>query len=151
MISNYNDLSSGNCIIRNKLEGSTKTTAEVAKSTMAATTAVLLPLNTSGGILVLKIIQVFDYLGFIDVEKPSNVDAVFQMFNSNFLSLVPNPISKEEYNDDYDGVSEASSAETKPTKRLVAVESSEVLERKCPQNKIMRDNEFSCYFLNSSG
>ena len=82
---------------------------EVAKSTMAATSAVLLPLNTSGGVVVIKIIQIFDYLGFVDVEKPSNVDAVFQMFNSNFLSLVPNPFSKEEYNDDYDGESDATS------------------------------------------
>lgn len=43
---------------------------EAAKSTMAATTTVLMPLNTSGGVVVVKIIQIFDYLGFVDVEKP---------------------------------------------------------------------------------
>ena len=59
-----------------------------------------MPLNSSGGVAVIKIIQIFDYLGFIDVEKPSNVDAVFQMFTSNFLSLIPNPFGVEEYNDD---------------------------------------------------
>jgi len=61
----------------NKLEGAQKTSMEVAKSTMAATSAVLMPLNTSGGIVVVKIVQIFDYIGFIDVEKPSNIDSVF--------------------------------------------------------------------------
>lgn len=92
---------------------------EAAKSTMAATTAVLMPLNTSGGVVVVKIIQIFDYLGFVDVEKPSNVDAVFQMFNSNFLSLIPNPFGNDDYNDDYDGKSDTVTLNT-PQMRLIA-------------------------------
>lgn len=130
------DSPTGTCVIRNKLEGTQKTTMEAAKSTMAATTAVLMPLNTSGGVVVVKIIQIFDYLGFVDVEKPSNVDAVFQMFNSNFLSLIPNPFAKEEYDDDYDGKSDA---ESKAGLRLVS-EAEEISERKCPKNQVMRDN-----------
>lgn len=59
------------------MEGAKKTALEAAKSTMAVTSAVLMPLNASGGVAVLKIIQVFDYLGFVDVEKPTNADAVF--------------------------------------------------------------------------
>jgi len=92
---------------------------EAAKSTMAATTAVLMPLNTSGGVVVVKIIQIFDYLGFVDVEKPSNLDAVFQMFNSNFLSLIPNPFGNDDYNDDYDGKSDTVTLNT-PQMRLIA-------------------------------
>lgn len=119
---------------------------QAAKSTMAATTAVLMPLNTSGGVVVVKIIQIFDYLGFVDVEKPSNVDAVFEMFNSNFLSLIPNPFGNEDYNDDYEGGSDAAA----PQKRIIT-DSALIAERKCPANNVMRTNEFSCYFLNSSG
>jgi hypothetical protein len=113
------DKETGTCIIRKKLEGGPKAAMEAAKSTMAATTAVLMPLNTSGGIVVVKIIQIFDYLGFVDVEKPSNVDAVFQMFNSNFLSLIPNPFSNDDYNDDYDGKSDTVTLNT-PHMRLIA-------------------------------
>jgi len=85
-------------------------------------------------------------LGFVDVEKPSNVDAVFEMFNSNFLSLVPNPFGNEDYNDDYEGGGDAPAPQT----RIIA-DSSLIAERKCPPNNVMRTNEFSCYFLNSSG
>mgnify|MGYP007097713039 FL=1 len=66
-----------------------------------------MPLNTSGGVAVMKIMQVFDYQGFIDIPKPSNADAVFSMFNSNFLSLIPNPFAVDEYDsfDDMDAES----------------------------------------------
>ena len=51
--------------------------AVVATSAMTATAALLLPLNTSGSVAVVKVIQIFDYLGYIDLEKPTNIDAVF--------------------------------------------------------------------------
>ena len=38
----------------------------------------------------------------MDVEKPPNAEAVFQMFNQNFLSIIPNPFSKEDYDQYYD-------------------------------------------------
>lgn len=57
-------------------QGSLGTTFEAAKYTMAATSAVLMPLSASAGVEIIKIIQVFDYLGFVDVEKPINADAV---------------------------------------------------------------------------
>jgi len=60
-----------------------------------------MPLNPSGGISALKTIQIFDYIGYVDVDKPSNVDSVFKIFNSNFLSLVPNPLGNSDYDDDY--------------------------------------------------
>ena len=140
------DSSSGTCIIRSELEGLPKNLAEGALYTMTATTAVLMPLNSSGGVAVIKIIQIFDYLGFIDVEKPRNVDAVFQMFNSNFLSLIPNPFGVEDYNDDYD----VWSTNSLPSTRIIS-DDTLIKDRKCAKNNVMADNEFSCYFLNSSG
>lgn len=96
---------------------------------------------------MIKIIQIFDYQGFINVKKPSNVDSVFQMFNSDFLSLVPNPLSREEYEDDSDD--DVGGGSMTEVRRLQ--ESSPSSEQKCPKDQVMRDNEFSCYFLNSSG
>ena len=144
--SSYN--STGFCT-KNKLEGAPKILVVVAKTTMAATAVILMPLNTSGGVTVIKIIQIFDYLGFVDVEKPSNVDAVFQMFNSNFLSLVPNPFGNEDYNDDFYDNHDVVTPNT-PQMRLIA-DSTFLSERKCSKNQLLSDNEFSCYFLNSSG
>lgn len=63
-----------------------------------------MPMNSSGGITVIKIVQIFDYLGFIDVNKPQNAEAFLQIFNSNFLGIVPNIFEQEKFNDDYDEV-----------------------------------------------
>lgn len=71
------------------------------------------------------------------------------MFNSNFLSLVPNPFGNSDYDDDYDGISNELTPNT-PQIRLIA-DSNLISERKCSNNQMMRNNEFSCYFLNSSG
>lgn len=53
---------------------------------------------------MIKIVQIFDYLGFIDVNKPQNAEAFLQIFNSNFLGIVPNIFEQEKFNDDYDEV-----------------------------------------------
>lgn len=58
------------------LEGPGRTMISAAKTTMAVTSGLVMPLNTSGGVGVVKIIQVFDYLGFVDIYRPSNLDAV---------------------------------------------------------------------------
>lgn len=71
---------------------------------MTGASVAMMTTNTSGGIRVVKIIQIFDYLGFIDIEKPKNLDSILQMFNSNFLDLMPNFFFKEEYDDDYDEI-----------------------------------------------
>ena len=69
---------------------------------MAIASGIMMPLNSSGGVGIVKIIQVFDYLGFVDVESPDNLDAVLEMFNSNFLDLIPNFFANKEFDDDYD-------------------------------------------------
>lgn len=115
---------------------------------MAVTSAVLMPLNSSGGIGVIKILQIFDYQGFIDVKKPSNAEAVFSMFNSNFLDLVPNPLEIDEY-DNFEAASEQKEAGL-PGLRMLT-ENSLLAERRCLYNEVMSQNEFSCYLINSSG
>jgi hypothetical protein len=99
---------------------------------VAGTAAVQTTLSASAGVDSVKILQVFDYLGFIDVEKPSFVDEIFQMFNSNFLSFVPNPLAKFEYDDK----SYQKRGDEIPVDHLLRIISDTdfISERKCPQN-----------------
>jgi len=52
---------------------------------------------------MIKIMQIFDQLGFIDISKPDNLEKFLEMFNSNFLDIVPNPFSRDEYEADASG------------------------------------------------
>lgn len=71
------NLENGVCKTRPELEGAAKSVMNVAKGAMTTASLAVMSVNTSGGIRVVKIIKIFDYLGFVDIEKPKNLDAIF--------------------------------------------------------------------------
>lgn len=73
------------------------------------------------------------------------------MFNSNFLDVFPNLFSKEDYNDDYDEPDGLETAEQAQILRIISSENVSTKEQKCVKNRVLRANQFSCYFLNSAG
>ena len=79
------------------LEGSQKTAVQSSKVVLAVTTVVLMPVNISGGLGAIKTMQTINFIGFIDVQKPQNSESFLTMFNSNFLSVIPNPFSKADH------------------------------------------------------
>jgi hypothetical protein len=51
----------------------------IAKGVVSTLTVVSLPASASVGILLIKVIQMFDYLTFLNVKSPSNL--------ANFLAI----------------------------------------------------------------
>ena len=92
-----------------------------------------MPLNTSGGISVVKTVQIFDYIGFIDIEKPTNSEAVLEMFNSNFLSLIPNLFS----NQDFEGKDEMATKAGTQSQQRIMDGTNPVEKFKCEENQVM--------------
>lgn len=126
-------LEKGLCKTKPKLEGAEKALIQTAKTALATTTVALMPLNTSGGISVVKTVQIFDYIGFIDIEKPTNSEAVLEMFNSNFLSLIPNLFS----NQDFEGKDEMATKAGTQSQQRIMDGTNPVEKFKCEENQVM--------------
>jgi hypothetical protein len=125
-------------IVNPELESTLETTSITSNAVMSTLAVVSLPTSAGTGIALIKTMQMFDFLTFFNVQHPSNLASFLKVFNDNLLSLTPNPFEK--------GSVEDEGPVSLPT-RILAYES----EEQCRTNNVMRDNEFSCYLLNSAG
>jgi hypothetical protein len=64
---------------------------------MTILTILTIPLTSSIGVLIIKSIQMFDYLNFIDIDVPQNTKAFIEIFDNNILNFTPNLFEKKEY------------------------------------------------------
>ena len=107
------------------LEETLSTASTVAKVTISALTVLSFPGSAHVGLMLIKAIQIFDYMSFINVEQPSNLVSFLGAFSDNILNILPNPIAISEYEDDGDVSSEGSSSrrlqEDSPNRILLTV------------------------------
>jgi hypothetical protein len=89
----------------------------------------------------------FDYLNFINVEIPSNVKAFISIFDQNILNMTPNLFSQKEFDEK---PSDAVEDEEQSTTRRVLIQG-KITTKKCKVHYLLKENEMSCYFLNSVG
>lgn len=122
-------------------EEALSTMGSATKGVVSTLTVIVIPASASVGILLIKVIQMFDYLTFLNVDRPSNLNAFLSIFQSNLLSFLPNPFAIDSYDD----------TQENDERRLLVDISSQSTRHKCITNNIMRDNELSCYFFNSVG
>jgi hypothetical protein len=135
-----------NFVKNSELEENLRKASRVAQITLGVLTVMSFPGSAHVGLMLIKVIQLFDFLSFINVKQPSNMVAFLEIFNENILNILPNPVAIQEYEDDSDVANENS--QEKGRRILVSEVSPSV---KCSTNTLMRENELSCYFLNSVG
>lgn len=114
-----------------------KTVSKGMKTSMTILTIIAIPLSSTIGVMIIKSIQMFDYLNFINIQVPQNVKSFINVFESNILNFVPNPFGKKEF-DSGDAVG----------RRLVEIGNK---TKNCRVTDRVKNNDMSCYFLNSSG
>ena len=88
----------------------------------------------------------FDYLNFINLEKPSNLTAFLGLFETNILNITPNFFSNKELDEE-----ETPQQKSSSTRRILVEEVDSFTTMKCSVHRLIRENESSCYFLNSVG
>jgi hypothetical protein len=115
-----------------------KTFATGTKTTLTVLTIIVVPLSASVGMMILKAIQMFDYLNFINVEIPSNVKTFTALFETNLLNFMPNLFEQKKYD-------MASGSK----KRLLIEVGNQT--KTCKVSFLLTENEMSCYMLNSIG
>jgi hypothetical protein len=116
---------------------------------MGVATVIVMPLASSAGVLLIKAIQMFDYLTFVNIEKPSNLISFLSIFDNNILNLTPNFFEKEGLDDEDDPDESSEDSE----RRILLSEESESNDgsQKCQSHALISENDMSCYFLNSVG
>lgn len=116
----------------------------------AVSVAVMISAYTSpqAGLMLLKGLQIFDYIDLINVVRPENLASFLELFNQNILNILSNPFKKEELEDDTEY----------PEKFVEKLDSSRVLQQqvnssevKCQTHPLVQGNELSCHLVNSSG
>ena len=76
-----------------------KTVAKSLKFTHMAATALSVYLSPNVALMIVKSIQVFDYIRLINIESPENLDNFLEIFNTDIFDIAPNPFLREEFED----------------------------------------------------
>lgn len=109
-----------------QITGSTLKTASLVSGGLVAY------LSPQTALMLIKVVQVFDYMGLINVVSPDNLTKFLQMFTDNMFDLVPNIFEHPEYEDD--GAWESDVTQTPGRVRLLEDTQSSIAEKQCRTN-----------------
>lgn len=80
-------------------EDTLSTIGSVSKGVISVLSVMVIPASASAFIFLIKVVQMFNYFNFLNIEKPSNLNEFLSKFRSNILSFLPNPLAKDSYDE----------------------------------------------------